>query len=924
MEQHRHPSHKCDHQTAADDPVERRGLRGRVKKVLCGNMTVLGILSLAWLLVRSGRKPTRLNYPCQRAALANATVLLTGAAVPIAARLPRFVLREHVQRQWVKRLLIAVEVAAAVGVAIAIVVTLTGTGGAAPRSMSEMKSAAAGLVLPELHSTSPTASNIYVAENIPTASEHGVDYLIQVMAGNGLNFFKSNNTGAASGPDGIIGKNDIVLIKVNGEWQYRGGTNTDVVKGLINAIIHHPDGFTGEIVIVENGQWASYMDNRPDNQNPDNCNAEDQAQSFNDVAKMYAAGGNRVSVYDWTAVQTNDVNDYDKGDMRDGYVYMPWIEEGYPKFTTIYGTRISLRNGQWTGSGYDSGRVKFLNVPVLKDHSGAGVTCSVKHWMGVQDLWKRTNNPPHGPMETEGLFGKVMLNTHYPDLNIADAIWVTPAGGPNGPYDKAVRLDRLLASRDPIALDYYCGKYVLMPVSGNARHDPNNLNTANNYNFFHQMITSTRDVLAAGGKQVTMDEGNMNVYKVWAPDKPPVTKYEYFLAEGCTAYGFETWVLVANPNDVPATVDISYFTDNGPVNKDPVTVPAHSRLTVNASSDIWAMNAGVRVGSDWPVYVERAMYWNDRAEGHDSIGTATGSTDWYVADGHTADGFETWIEILNPEPADCTARLTYVTPGGTVPGPSVVVPGYARKTVFVADTVNNSDVSTHVTSDRPVVVERSMYWNGRRGGSGSNAVKVPAQDWYLAEGATHSGFETYVLLLNPGATNTTANLEFMTSKGTVKKDVSVPAGTRQTVKLNNIVPGQDVSTHVHSDVPIVAERSMLWPVPGGRAGHATVGMTAPATEIFMPEGCTTYGFDTWLLLENPGTATSSVSVWAMTEGGEQRIATVELAGSSRKTLKLNDYYQGNLSIRVVSSQPICAERSVYWNNKGGGTSSIGY
>src|SRR5450759_1360365 len=72
---------------------------------------------------------------------------------------------------------------------------------------------------------------------------------------------------AAAAPDGMIGKNDIVLIKVNGEWQYRGGTNTDVVKGLINAIVHHPDGFTGEIVIVENGQWASFMDNRPDKQN---------------------------------------------------------------------------------------------------------------------------------------------------------------------------------------------------------------------------------------------------------------------------------------------------------------------------------------------------------------------------------------------------------------------------------------------------------------------------------------------------------------------------------------------------------------------------------------------------------------------------------------------------------------------------------
>lgn len=182
-----------------------------------------------------------------------------------------------------------------------------------------------------------------------------------------------------------------------------------------------------------------------------------------------------------------------------------------------------------------------------------------------------------------------------------------------------------------------------------------------------------------------------------------------FLAEGSTAYGFETWVLVANPNDQPATVYISYFTEQGCRNKEPVQVPARSRLTVNASGDIWSQNAGIRVGSSSPVYVERAMYWGNRAEGHDSIGTDAGATDWYLADGHTADGFETWIEILNPAAADATAQLTYITPGGTVPGPSVVVPGYSRKTLFVADTVPGSDVSTRVTSNRPVVVERSMY-----------------------------------------------------------------------------------------------------------------------------------------------------------------------------------------------------------------------
>jgi hypothetical protein len=902
-----------------DRPSEKCGLRGKVEKYVYGNMTVLGILSLLWLIARSGRKPSRFHYPCQKAAMANATVLLGGAAIPVAARLPRWVMRERAQRSpRVEKLFKATEVAAALVVVVAIVVTLTGVGGPSGRSMKAMKAAAAGLVLPGLRSAAPGGSNIYVAENIPPASEHGVDYLIQVMAGNGLDFFKSSSGGAASSPAGIVAKHDIVLIKVNGEWQQRGGTNTDVVKGLVNAIVHHPDGFTGEVVIVENGQWASYMDNLPNNRNPSNCNAEDHTQSFNDVANMCAVGGNRVSVYDWTQVQKNDVNDFDRGDMRDGYVYVPEIEEGYPKFTTVYGTRISLRNGQWTGSGYDNDRVKMINLPVLKDHGGPGVTCAVKHWMGVQDLWKRTQEAPHGPMVSEGIFGKVMLKSHYPELNIADCIWVTPSGGPNGPYGNAVRLDRLVASQDPIALDYYCGKYVLMPVSGNTRHDPTGANQ------FNQMLSTTRDVLAAGGKNVTMDEAKMNVYKVWSPDRPPATNFEYFLAEGCTAYGFETWVLIANPNDTEATVSISYLTDKGAINKDPVKVPPRSRLTVNAASDAWAMNAGVRVGSDKPVYVERSMYWAERIEGHDSIGTATGSTEWYLADGHTADGFETWIEILNPLAEECTARVTYMTPEGTVPGPSVAIPGYSRKTVFAADTVNGSDVSARVTSSRPVVVERSMYWDGRRGGSGSNGVKVPARDWYIAEGATHSGFETYVLLLNPGGTDTVASLELMTPEGTRNKQVAVPAGSRRTVKLNDIIAGQDVSTHVHSDEPIVAERSMLWPVTGGRAGHATIGVTSPSKEIFMPEGCTAYGFETWLLLQNPGSERSAVTVYAMTEGGEKEVAKVEVDARKRKTLRLNDYYQGNMSIRVSASKPVCAERSMYWDNRGGGTGSIGY
>ncbi|OFW60085.1 MAG: hypothetical protein A2Y75_02015, partial [Candidatus Solincola sediminis] len=766
----------------------------RVRKILLGNVYVLGIASLVWLIIRSGRKPSRLSYPCQKAALANTSVLFAGTAIPVAIRLPAWIRHSSCAESRISsRVLRIAEMTGLFFLAGLLAFSLLVGFGSAPRLNDEMRAAAAALTLPELYSSSPDASNIYIAEGIPANSERGVDSLIDIMDTNGLQFFKGSGLAKASGPAGIVGSNDIVLIKVNGEWRERGGTNTDVIKGLVNAIIHHPDGFTGEVVIVENGQWDSYMDNRPDNQNPASCNAEDHGQSFNDVAMMFA-GSHAVSVYDWTAVQTQSVGEFLGGDGRDGYVYVPEIEEGYPKFTTVYGTRISLRYGYWNGSSYDNDRLKFLNAPVLKDHSGGGVTACIKHFMGVQDLYQMTQNPPHDAMINQGIFGKLMNVARFPDLNIVDAIWTIPAGGPNGPYGNAVRLNRLLASRDPVALDYYCGKYMLLPISGDARHDPNN--AAGN---FHKMVWSTRDALLGGGKQVTTDEAMMNVYKSSVPDVPPDTPYEYFLAEGCTDYGFETWVLVANPNDQPATVSISYYTEEGPRNAVPVTLPAHSRLTVNASSTIWAKSSGIRVGSDQLVHVERAMYWNNRIEGHTAIGTASGAGEWYLAEGCTDFGFETWLTVLNPASSDALVNLRFLTEKGEIDGGRVAVPALSRRNIRINDWISASNVSSIVSSDKPVVAEVSMYGQGRRSGTCSMGMKYPAQKWYLAEGATHSGFDTWLLLLNPQpeTANVTVNVD---STGSRLDPINMQLAplSRTTLHLNDVMPGKDVSLSVDS------------------------------------------------------------------------------------------------------------------------------
>ncbi|MEW6555438.1 MAG: DUF5719 family protein [Actinomycetota bacterium] len=903
-------------------PARKRfpGFRGRLKAILLCNVYVVGIVSLVWLLVRSGRKPSRISYPCQQAALLNTTVLFGGAVMPVAVRAGRFAHAKALGVEMPKpsRLKRAAEVTAILVLAGLLAFSLFG-GLSGPGLTPEMRAAAAALILPELRSSSPGASDIFVAENIPPDSSRGVGMLLDVMDANGLDFYLGADGRESTGPQGIVGSNDIVLIKVNGEWQYRGGTNTDAVKGVINAIVNHPDGFTGEVVIVENGQWDSYMDNRPDNQNPSNCNAEDRGQSFNDVALMFAAAGHRVSVYDWTAIQTLSVSEFGSGDMQDGYCYVPEIQLGYPKFTTVYGTRISLRHGQWTGTGYDNGRVKFINMPVLKDHGGPGVTCCIKHFMGVQDLWKGTQDPPHVPMRYEGILAKLMLTARYPDLNLVDAIWVCPAGGPNSPYESAVRLDRLLASRDPIALDYYCGKHVLYQVSGDPRHNPDN-DTG-----FRTMLSSSRDVLAGGGKQVTMDEAMINVYKDVPPDVPPVTPYEYFLAEGCTGYGFETFVLVANPNDVPAQVSVSFYTEQGPRNADAVTVPPHARMTMNAVDTIWAKSSGIRVGSDQPVLAERAMYWNGRQEGHTATGSEAGSRQWYMAEGCTDFGFETWITILNPANAATTVNADFLTESGGEQSVAVEVPALSRANIRVNDWVSAANVSTLLDASSPVVAEVSMYGPGRRSGTCSMGAEQPAKKWYLTEGATHSGFNTWLLLFNPqpGEAKVTVRVDSQ-GKSLPPFELVLRGRSRTTLNLNDLMPGRDVSVQVDSESPIVAARSMYWEVPGGRAGHECHGLSEASGEWFLPEGCTAYGFETWLLLYNPGDADTTATVYAMTAGGEQEIGTIEVPAHSRATMAVGDYYMGEFSLRVTADDPICCERATYWSGRTAGSCSTGY
>jgi hypothetical protein len=361
--------------------------------------------------------------------------------------------------------------------------------------------AAPGGASPELPSwTSPYAvSDVFAVRNVPVPGysldggtvpagvepadalhDTGVDALINLMESHDAYLYKT-----ASHPSGIIGPNDVVVIKINDQWngqasQARTHTNNDVLKGLIYRIVQHPEGFTGVVIVGENTQWTD-----PNWDSYDHNNAQDSHQSYRDVVNAFVSQGYDVCISDWRSFSGTFVDEFGAGDSRDGYVLVddpgePGTDQlSYPKYSLTCGSqllRISMRYGLWDGTTYDGRRLKMINLPVLKRHGWAGATIAVKNYIGfltTADNERRFGDSSEmhgffwgykGIHPDYGLLGRQMARIRRADLNIVDAIWVPKASNKGGCPSDCVRQDILLASTDPLALDYYASVNVLAPL----------------------------------------------------------------------------------------------------------------------------------------------------------------------------------------------------------------------------------------------------------------------------------------------------------------------------------------------------------------------------------------------------------------------------------------------------------------------------
>jgi hypothetical protein len=98
-------------------------------------------------------------------------------------------------------------------------------------------------------------------------------------------------------------------------------------------------------------------------------------------------------------------------------------------------------------------------------------------------------------------------------------------------------------------------------------------------------------------------------------------------------------------------------------------------------------------------------------DGTCSIGTTAPAATWYLAEGATAGGFETWVLVQNPGDTAARVTLTYQTGEGEVAGPTLSLAAKSRQSVNVGSYVSTYDVSTVVSSNVPVVAERAVYFS---------------------------------------------------------------------------------------------------------------------------------------------------------------------------------------------------------------------
>lgn len=281
---------------------------------------------------------------------------------------------------------------------------------------------------------------------------------------------------------------------------------------------------------------------------------------------------------------------------------------------------------------------------------------------------------------------------------------------------------------------------------------------------FGLVVASDRSIIA----QLRQDRPGRDGATLTGVVRP---RRQWFLAEGNTGGVFKETVAILNPDARNAArVTLHVLIGRGRARDVSVRVAARTESLVDIARLVSGRAIGIVVGADRPIVVERTLTFAQGGYGLTAqSGAAAAGKRWLFADGATSGRFRTYLAILNPGPvaAHVLVRL-YGYHGGLHKTAALIAPPGQRVTLSLNPLIKASGVANIVTSDYPVVVERSEY-AGLPGGArvaGSDVVgaTAPSPRWSFA-GDDMEGKSEFLLLFNPSTRAMTITVTSYDSAG---------------------------------------------------------------------------------------------------------------------------------------------------------------
>lgn len=300
----------------------------------------------------------------------------------------------------------------------------------------------------------------------------------------------------------------------------------------------------------------------------------------------------------------------------------------------------------------------------------------------------------------------------------------------------------------------------------------------------------------------------------------------WYFAEGDGTQNRSTTIWLYNPQASEVAADVLVIASDGISQTERLVLAPFTRTAFEPSQDT-AKQFGVRVAATAPIAAERTVLIGaNNNGGFLTKGAIAPSMTWYFAEGATISPFSTTLALLNPNSVSTAITTTFMTEQGSTFTRRYQIPSYSRLTVDMRDIVPSPQgVGTVVTASQPIVAERTTYFNNDNAATNSMGATELAYVWNFAEGRTADPATEFIIMLNPNQKPANVTLTIGKEDGTTKTlNYTIPRTGRIAILLDNEEPfEQSHWTTVASNLPIVAERTILIDNAGGGGGHSALG-----------------------------------------------------------------------------------------------------